>query len=157
MDGGDKVEPPRNGEGDRAKRGSGVFDTTRVVIEAARRDRRSGNPAEVRLWQALKSRPGGFKFRRQHPIGQYRLDFACASQRLAIEVDGSVHDTAGQLKHDCQRDAEMAERSFTTVRFAATDVFSNLDGVVTAIVSACAGGPLHQPSAGPPPRSGEVL
>jgi biotin synthase len=150
-------KPPRNGEGDRAKRGGGVFDTSREVIEAARKDRRSGNPAEVRLWQALRSRPGGFKFRRQHPIGPYRLDFACLSQRLVIEVDGSIHDTADQITHDGHRDREMAERGFRTVRFAARDVFSNLDGVVTAIVAACGEGPLHQPSAGPPPRAGEVL
>ena len=154
---GNEIELPRNGEGDRAKRGGGVFDTTRGVIEAARRDRRSGNPAEVRLWQALKSRPGGFKFRRQHPIGPYRLDFACLSQRLAIEVDGSIHDSDDQIAHDMNRDRDMSERGFTTIRFAARDVFGNLEGVVTSIVVACGEGPLHQVALGPPPRTGEVL
>ena len=150
-------KPPRNGEGDRAKRGGGVFDTSRPVIEAARKDRRSGNPAEVRLWHVLKSRPGGFKFRRQHPIGEYRLDFACLSQRLAIEVDGLVHDSPHQIAHDAIRDRELAERGFTTIRFAALDVFSNLEGVVMAIVTACGEEPLHQVTLGPPPRAGEVV
>ena len=154
---GDEQQPPRTGEGDRAKRGGGVFDTSRAVIEAARKDRRSGNPAEVRLWQALKARPGGFKFRRQHPIGPYRLDFTCLSQRLAIEVDGSIHDSLHQIAHDVSRDGDLAERGFTTIRFAARDVFGNLDGVVTAIVAACGKGPLHQAALGPPPRSGEVF
>ena len=153
----DRPEPPRHGEGERAKRGGGVFDTTRPVIEAARRDRRSGNPAEVRLWQALKSRPGGFKFRRQHPIGPYLLDFACLAQRLAIEVDGAIHDAPDQMAHDRKRDDDLGKRGFRTLRIAARDVFGNLEGVVRAIVGACSQEPLHRSASGPPPRFGEVL
>ncbi|WP_294131095.1 DUF559 domain-containing protein [Sphingobium sp.] len=123
----------------------------------ARRERRSGNLPEVILWRALRQRPGGFKFRRQHPIGPYSLDFACLSARLAIEIDGEVHNRGDQPKNDAVRDAHMRERGFDTIRIPAREVLHSVDMVVIAIVSACRERqPLHQPSAGPPPRSGEV-
>ncbi|MBV2150463.1 DUF559 domain-containing protein [Sphingobium sp. AS12] len=123
----------------------------------ARRERRSGNLPEVILWHALRQRPGGFKFRRQHPIGPYSLDFACLSARLAIEIDGEVHNRGDQPKNDAVRDAHMRERGFDTIRIPAREVLQSVDTVVISIVSACRERqPLHQPSAGPPPRSGEV-
>ena len=153
----DNAIPPRNGEGDRPKGGGGVFNTTSATIRMARRERRSGNLPEVILWRALRQRPGGFKFRRQHPIGPYSLDFACLSARLAIEIDGEVHNRGDQPKNDAVRDAHMRERGFDTIRIPAREVLHSVDMVVIAIVSACRERqPLHQPSAGPPPRFGEV-
>ena len=58
------------------------------TIVRARELRRSMSLPEGLLWQELRKRPAGFKFRRQHPFGPYVLDFFCASMRLAIEVDG---------------------------------------------------------------------
>jgi very-short-patch-repair endonuclease len=153
---GDANIPPRNGEGDRAKRGGGVFATTRKTIELARRERRSGNLPEVILWRALRTRPSGFKFRKQHPIGPWSLDFACLSARLAIEIDGEAHNRGERPARDAARDADLAERGFFTLRIAARDVLTDLDAAVRLIVAACAQ-PLHRPSDGPPPRSGEVL
>jgi very-short-patch-repair endonuclease len=148
--------PPPNGEGDHAKHGGGVFATTRPVIGRARHERRSGNLPEVVLWQALRTRKGGFKFRKQHPLGPWYLDFACLSARLAIEVDGEAHNRGDRPERDVVRDADLAKRGFRTLRIAARDVLSNRDSVVRLIVAACAP-PLHQPAAGPPPRSGEVF
>ena len=157
MGGGDQI-PPRNGEGDRPKGGGGVFSTTRETLKRARRERRSGNLPEVLLWRALKTRPGGFKFRRQHPIDHYILDFACLETRLAIEVDGEAHSRGDRPERDAQRDARLAQLDFYTLRIPARDVMADLDAVVSAIAAACiARKPLHQPSAGPPPRSGEVF
>jgi very-short-patch-repair endonuclease len=116
------------------------------------------SPPEVMLWQALRQRPGGFKFRRQCPQAGYSLDFACLEARLAIEVDGDVHDFEEQAARDEQRDRILAEAGFATLRIAAAEVFRNMDGVIMGIIEACrARGPLHQPAApvGPPPRSGE--
>jgi very-short-patch-repair endonuclease len=81
---------------------------------------------EVLLWQDLRNgRCGGLKFRRQHPIGPYILDFYCAEMRLAVEVDGAVHEQKEQAVHDAQRDAWLAERGIRVMRFAARDVLAD--------------------------------
>ena len=153
-------EPPRNGEGDRPAQpgGGGVFDTTRKIIKLARKERRSGNLPEVMLWRALKQRPGGLKFRRQHPIGRYILDFACLSARVAIEVDGIVHDNRDRAERDRSRDAWLGRQGFTVLRIPAAQILEDCDAVSESIVAACLRAtPLHQPAAGPPPHAGEVL
>ncbi|HEY5818673.1 MAG TPA: DUF559 domain-containing protein [Mesorhizobium sp.] len=61
---------------------------------------------EVMLWDCLRAgRLEGLRFRRQHPIGPYVLDFFCAKGRLAVEVDGRHHDHPGEIAHDERRDA----------------------------------------------------
>ena len=60
---------------------------------------------EVLLWRILRDRPGGYKFRRQHPAGPYVLDFFCAEHRLAVEVDGEVHARGDAPARDAARDA----------------------------------------------------
>jgi len=148
--------PPRNGEGDHAKRGGGVFRATPEAIKRAREERRSGNFPEVVLWRVLRTRPGGFKFRRQHPLDCYRLDFACLQVRLAVEIDGEIH--AYKIRRDAARDGRIAAFGFRTIRIPARDVLGNIEGVIQMIVTACrAGRPLHHPSDGPPPRTGEVF
>jgi very-short-patch-repair endonuclease len=113
---------------------------------------------EVLLWQALRKGPGGFRFRRQNPQRGYRLDFACLETRLAIEVDGEAHGRGDRPERDAARDRHIAELGFHTLRIPARDVLGNLDTVITGIVAACRErGPLHRPSDGPPPRSGEEL
>jgi very-short-patch-repair endonuclease len=151
-------KPPRNGEGDQPQAGGGGYATSRKTIELARQERRSGNLPEVVLWRALRSRPGGLKFRRQHPIGPYVLDFACLSARLAIEVDGAIHAHGDRARRDMVRDARLESVGFRTLRVRAADVLSDLDSVVRGVVAACeTGKPLHRPADGPPPRSGEVF
>jgi very-short-patch-repair endonuclease len=113
---------------------------------------------EVLLWQALRQRPDGLKFRRQFPIGPITTDFACLERRLIIEVDGEQHGMGDQPNRDVARDAALGREGFVVMRIAARDVLKNLDGVVSGIVARCSEvGPLHQPAAGPPPRSGEDL
>jgi very-short-patch-repair endonuclease len=153
------MEPPRNGEGDQAKPGGGglrVLQAPIKTVKLARKLRKEMSPPERKLWWALKQRPGGYKFRKQCPQGPYSLDFACLSARLSIEVDGDVHDSAAQQERDHRRDRHLADLGFETMRIPAAEVFRNLDGVVLGIISKCeARGPLHRPSDGPPPRSGE--
>jgi very-short-patch-repair endonuclease len=153
--------PPRNGEGDRAKRGGGgpaVLQSPIRLVKRARRLRQEMSPTEALLWTALRRRPGGFKFRRQFPLAPFALDFACLEARLAIEVDGEAHDRGDRPLRDERRDRLVAEKGFETLRFPASEVHRNLEGVVAAIVARCQmPGPLHRPSDGPPPRSGEEL
>ena len=104
-----KINPPRHGEGDRAKRGGGGVSCTlrRPEIYEARRARREMSLPEVLLWQRLKGSPQGIAFRKQHPIGQYRADFYCALARLVIEVDGIAHDLGDRPERDVERTLRM--------------------------------------------------
>ena len=150
--------PPRNGEGDRAQRGGGALAASRPNADRARGLRRAMTLPEVLLWQALRTRPGGFKFRRQHPIGGYVTDFACLSARLLIEVDGEVHSDHEVATVDRLRQSDLEATGFHVLRIAARDVLDDLEAVTVMIVTQCeARAPLHQPAAGPPPLAGEDL
>ena len=80
--------------------------TTTLTLKRAKRLRDNMTRQELGLWLYLKNRQlGGFKFRRQHPVGPYILDFYCAELRLAVEIDGEVHGHPDQVAHDQRRDA----------------------------------------------------
>ncbi|WP_449474255.1 endonuclease domain-containing protein [Sphingobium chungangianum] len=110
------------------------------------------SPPEVALWQWLRQRPSGLKFRRQHPVGPYVLDFYCASARLAVEIDGSGHDHIERVTHDERRDIWLRAQGFRVLRIKAIDVLTDLDSVMRHILKNCRAFPLHQPEAGPPPH-----
>ena len=154
-------DPPRNGEGDRAKRGGGApraLVATIKQVKRARSLRREMSFPEVLLWQALRQRPDGLKFRRQFPIGRMTADFACLEKRLVIEVDGEFHGLDGQARSDVARDRFLKSEGYEVMRIAARDVLKDLDTVISGIVVRCSEvGPLHRPAAGPPPRAGEDL
>jgi len=155
------IVPPRNGEGDRAKPGGGgprVLQAPIKTVKLARKLRKEMSRLERLLWWALKQRPEGYRFRKQCPQGPYSLDFACLSARLAIEVDGESHDRGDRPARDAARDRYLQNLGFLTMRIPAEEVFNNLEGVVLGIVDVCqTRGPLHRPSGGPPPRSGEDI
>jgi very-short-patch-repair endonuclease len=94
-------------------------------------------PPERRLWNVLKLRPDGFKFRKQHEHGPYYLDFFCHEAAVAIELDGLAHELGSNPQRDERRDAWLASRGIRTVRIRATDVRDNLDGVLACIVETC--------------------
>jgi very-short-patch-repair endonuclease len=108
-----------------------------LSIVRARELRKSMTPPELRLWNALSTRPDGFKFRRQHSIRPYILDFFCFEAALAIEVDGMAHSMGDNPSRDERRDAWLVENGVLTVRFAAIDIRDNLEGVVALIVDRC--------------------
>lgn len=127
------------------------------TVKRARTLRRTMSMSEVTLWQRLRTRPDGFKFRRQHPAGYYVLDFFCREAGLAIEIDGISHDMGDRPARDAERDAWLAVQGVATLRIAARDIADDPDRTVEGIVSACRerANPLHHPADGPPPRSGE--
>jgi very-short-patch-repair endonuclease len=103
--------------------------------QQARQLRRVATPAERVLWNALRAgRLDGHKFRRQHPLGRFILDFYCARSRLCIEVDGEVH--AKQRERDLARDATLFSRGVVTLRFSNEQVFRDLSGVLNTIRAA---------------------
>jgi len=117
--------------------------------ERAKAFRKALTPPEARLWSRLKGRSvHGIKFRKQHPVGPYILDFFCAEARLAVEVDGSVHDDPKQLDHDRRRSAWLSSQGIRVIRVAALDVLSELDGVLEFVAITARE---RLPSASPPP------
>jgi len=120
--------------------------------------RRKMSLPEVLLWQQLRKRPNGLKFRRQFPVGEMTVDFACLECRLIIEIDGEGHSFGDQPRRDAARDALLRREGFRVLRIAARDVLRDVEAALGYIVSACSDvDPLHRPSAGPPPRAGEEL
>ena len=94
-----------------------------LTIARARELRRQMSPPEVIVWEMLRAnRLEGIRFRRQHPIGPYILDFYCSAARLAIEIDGAGHDFAERVRHDQRREAWLAEQGVRVLRIAARDV-----------------------------------
>jgi len=145
------------GEGDRPQDGGGVAThlppRTNAAVTRARQLRRSMSKPEAALWQELRKRPGGFKFRRQHPAGPYTLDFYCAAARLCIEIDGSSHDFGDRPQRDAGRDLFLQQNKVATLRIAARDVLTNIGGVLNQITNSVAERvPLHRPADGPPPQ-----
>ena len=105
--------------------------------ERARTMRRALTPPEAQLWAQLKGRKlGGLKFRHQHPVGPYILDFYCAGLALAIEVDGLIHGDADQVRHDGRRTAWLATKGISVLRVASCDVRDNVEGVLNAVRNA---------------------
>ena len=125
-------------------------------VTRARRLRKDMSLPEVLLWQRLKTRPEGLKFRRQHPSGDLTLDFYCADARLAIEIDGQSHDCGDRPQRDERRDAWLQSQGIETLRIPASDVLGDCATVADGIVQfARSRLPLHHPaSAGrsPSPR-----
>ncbi len=107
------------------------------TVKLARKLRSEMTLPEVLLWKELRTRPGGFKFRRQHPAGNYVLDFFCAKAKLAIEVDGMAHDGAAAAKRDKTRSHFLRSQGIATTRISATLVLNEMEGVCMRIVEIC--------------------
>ena len=129
----------------------------RRTVDRARRLRREMSLPEVLLWRELRTRPGGFKFRRQQAAGPWVVDFFCHDASLVVEIDGESHNRGNQPEIDRDRDAYLRQNGFRVLRIAATDVLNGVDEVVRQIVAAaeCVS-PLHHPSDGPPPLKGRI-
>jgi BirA family biotin operon repressor/biotin-[acetyl-CoA-carboxylase] ligase len=97
----------------------------------ARALRREATPAERAVWVFLARSQLGAKFSRQMPVGPFFADFLCRDLALVVELDGFSHDVAPE--RDTRRDAWMAERGFTVLRFTNDDVLGNVEGVASAI------------------------
>jgi very-short-patch-repair endonuclease len=107
------------------------------TVLRARALRRDMTLPEGLLWQALRKRPNGLKFRRQHPLGRCIVDFYCPSARLVIEVDGESHSMGDCPERDEMRDRWLERQGLRVLRIPAADVMGDLDSVVTAITLAC--------------------
>ena len=131
---------------------------TATAVRRARKLRRDMSLPEVILWQALRKRPNSLKFRHQHPAGEFILDFYCDAAKLCIEVDGEAHSRGVRPARDVRRDAWLLDNGIRTMRIAARDVLSDIDGVCRAIIDTTEIACPSTAFGGPPPlslRSGE--
>ena len=96
--------------------------------------RNAQTSAEARLWQALRNRRlAHWKFRRQHPIDRFVVDFVTLHGKLIVEVDGVTHVSAAAVARDAERTRILESLGFLVVRVTNTDVYDNLDGVLEMI------------------------
>ena len=120
----------------------------RAVLKTRRKELlNNSTPAEIELWSMLKhSNLGGYKFRRQHSVGSYILDFYCPSEKLAVELDGDSHFTDAAIEYDDVRTAYLNALNIKVVRFLNTDVYDNLNDVCERILEEIKGENLTTPS-----------
>jgi very-short-patch-repair endonuclease len=103
------------------------------IVHRARENRKAMPSAEARMWSMLRDRRLRYKFRRQHPIGNYVVDFACPVIHLVIEVDGPSHEQADQKAFDDAREAYLNERGWRLLRIKNVEVFQSARDVEEAI------------------------
>ena len=111
-----------------------IRGTTPGVQANARELRRHPTPAEAILWEAIRGRRlGGLRFRQQHPAGRFIFDFYCPSCKLAVEVDGGVHEH--QPDQDAFRDEHVAAYGYHVVRIRNEEVYADLPAVLEQILT----------------------
>ncbi|MBN1221463.1 MAG: endonuclease domain-containing protein [Anaerolineae bacterium] len=109
-----------------------------TILARARELRRQMTPAEQKLWQQLRGRQFyQLKFRRQHPLARFILDFYCHQHQLVIEVDGDSHADPAQKAYDAARTEWLEQRGLRVIRFSNYDIETNMDGVLTIIAQHC--------------------
>ena len=105
-----------------------------IALKDKRKElRKHLTPAEARLWIYLKNSRLGYKFRRQYSVGYYILDFYCPNMKLAIELDGSPHNTEQGFVNDEKRTQFLNNQGIKVIRFENKDVINNLEGVLAEI------------------------
>ncbi|MBA3414550.1 MAG: DUF559 domain-containing protein [Chloroflexia bacterium] len=103
-------------------------------VAAARDLRQRQTAAEERLWQAIRDRRlGGVKFRRQHPVGRFVLDFCAPALRLTVELDGGVHQADDVAAADAERQAFVGAAGYRFLRFPNEAIWIDLAGVLAVI------------------------
>ncbi|WP_299434050.1 DUF559 domain-containing protein [uncultured Maribacter sp.] len=106
-------------------------NNSHLLLERAKEMRKNPTQAEAVLWESLKGKNLGDKFRRQHVISDFIVDFVCLSKCLVIEVDGAIHDA--QKEQDEERTAILNENGFKVIRFKNEEVIGDIDNVLATI------------------------
>jgi len=118
--------------------------TWKYLKPLAQENRKQPTEAEEKLWQRLRNHQLGFKFRRQHAIDQFVVDFVCIEKNLMVEVDGEIH--ADQREYDAERTRMLKTRGFEVIRFWNHEVLSNIEDVLARIRQALDLTPVPSPN-----------
>lgn len=116
-------------------------DHSSKALQRARKLRSTMSLPEVLLWNRLRGNPMGVKFRKQHPLGDYVIDFFCASRRIAVEIDVIAHDRGDRPMRDSSRDAWLRRQGVEVLRIPAAEVLRDVAAVADAVVRYCADPP----------------
>ena len=109
---------------------------TPELVARARQLRREGTPAERILWEALRGRQlQGMRFRRQHPIETFILDFYCPQHKLVVEVDGGIHTEPTVRERDEERQRWIEAHGYEFLRFTNEEVLHELPRVLAHIAA----------------------
>ena len=123
--------------------------TSRTIRTRAKALRSDQTPAERMLWRVLRDRAvNGLKFRRQHPLDGFVLDFFCPEAKLCVELDGGVHDD--QQERDAERTAQLQARGLRVIRFRNEEVIEDIPSVLRRIAKAAVAASTAQPGTSPP-------
>ena len=109
------------------------YKADNTIFHNARELRNHPTEAERILWMHLRSRPQGYKFRRQHPVANYILDFYCHPLKLAIEVDGPIHNEPTTIREDIERQKNLGALGIIFIRFTNEEILLHMDIVITKI------------------------
>ncbi len=105
----------------------------KIIFQRATDLRNASTHAEEILWNYLKGKPLGFKFRRQHPYGLYILDFYCHAAKLVIEVDGPIHEKIEVREKDIERQQNIESDGLKVIRFSNDNVERNFGEVISIL------------------------
>ena len=104
-----------------------------LLKKFAKRNRREMTKSETILWNALRSEVKSYKFRRQHPIGDYIADFLCMQTKLVVEVDGGYHNDPQQQQEDQWRTEFLESKGYHVIRFKNEEVDTEVKSVIRRI------------------------
>ena len=114
--------------------GGGMFyGASPMIFELAKKLRNNVTSTEMILWGRLKEHFPELKFRRQHPICLYIADFYCHSQKMVIEIDGSIHNLPGVKSNDERRQKDLEDLGLKVIRFTNHDISKNIEATLSII------------------------
>ena len=113
------------------------YGASKIIFENAKELRKNMTNAEKILWNYLKVKPNGYKFRRQHPLRVYIADFYCHKLKLVIELDGSIHDNEEVKLNDEIRQKLIEEDGLTVMRFKNEEILKSIENVLKGVLEKC--------------------
>jgi cyclase len=110
------------------------YGSSSFAFKKAEELRKRMTEAETVLWESLRNKKlSGLKFRRQHPIGRFIVDFYCHMYKLVIELDGSIHNLREVAENDRNREVELKNFGLYILRFTNEQVINDLENVLQTI------------------------
>ena len=110
--------------------------TFQYVTDLARKMRKEPTHEEAILWEVVRNRKLGVKFRIQHPLGRYIADLYCHEKRLVIEIDGKIHEISDIVEYDKIRQMEIESRGLRVIRIRNEEIMKDLNEVIGKILKA---------------------
>lgn len=110
------------------------YGASPAIFDRAKELRKHMTPTERILWSKISNKKLGVKFRRQHPIKNYIVDFYCHTSKIVIEIDGKIHDY--QKEYDSGRQAEIEQFGIKVLRFTNQEIYEDIPSVINKIKEA---------------------